>query len=169
MNTFDRHLLREWLQILGLVLVATCGLLLVQVMYDDFRALREGGARGWELWSYFFVTMPSFLTVVLPLAGLIDLEAERARLAKERAKLADEAGRVPRIRLLFVLARKADRAAVAHRLRLAVDRQRGSEHPGLGAPEDPVPVQVARAVPCPRLSPPDPRSCPCRCCAVRSM
>ena len=31
-NTFDRHLLREWLQILGLVLVATCGLLLVQVM-----------------------------------------------------------------------------------------------------------------------------------------
>ena len=72
-NTFDRHLLREWLQILGLVLLATCGLLLVQVMYDDFRALREGGARGWELWSYFFVTMPSFLTVVLPLALLVSL------------------------------------------------------------------------------------------------
>ena len=73
MNTFDRHLLREWLQILGLVLLATCGLLLVQVMYDDFRALREGGARGWELWTYFFVTMPSFLTVVLPLALLVSL------------------------------------------------------------------------------------------------
>lgn len=73
MNTFDRHLLREWLQILGLVLVATCGLLLVQVMYDDFRALREGGARGLEQWRYFFVTMPSFLTVVLPLALLVSL------------------------------------------------------------------------------------------------
>ena len=72
-NTFDRHLLREWLQILGLVLVATCGLLLVQVMYDDFRALREGGARGLEQWRDFFVTMPSFLTVVLPLALLVSL------------------------------------------------------------------------------------------------
>jgi lipopolysaccharide export system permease protein len=72
-NTFDRHLLREWLQILGLVLLATCGLLLVQVMYDDFRALREGGARGLELWKYFFVTMPSFLTFVLPLALLVSL------------------------------------------------------------------------------------------------
>ena len=72
-NTFDRHLLREWLQILGLVLLATCGLLLVQVMYDDFRALREGGARGLELWKYFLVTMPSFFTVVLPLALLVSL------------------------------------------------------------------------------------------------
>jgi len=33
-------------------------------------------------------------TVVLPLAGLIDLAAERARLAKDRAKLADEAGKI---------------------------------------------------------------------------
>jgi len=42
-NTFDRHLLREWLQILGMVLAATCGLLLVQVLYDDFRDLRVTG------------------------------------------------------------------------------------------------------------------------------
>lgn len=73
MNTFDRHLLREWLQILGLVLLATCGLLLVQVMYDDFRSLREGGARGLELWRYFAVTMPSFVTIVLPLALMVSL------------------------------------------------------------------------------------------------
>jgi valyl-tRNA synthetase len=33
-------------------------------------------------------------TVVLPLAGLIDLDAERARLARERAKAANEAGKV---------------------------------------------------------------------------
>ncbi len=72
-NTFDRHLLREWLQILGLVLVATCGLLLVQVMYEDFRSLREGGARGLEFWRYFFVTIPSFFTMVLPLALLVSL------------------------------------------------------------------------------------------------
>ena len=35
-------------------------------------------------------------TVVLPLAGLIDLDAERARLARDRAKLADEAAKIAR-------------------------------------------------------------------------
>jgi lipopolysaccharide export system permease protein len=72
-NTFDRYLLREWLQILGLVLAATCGLLLVQVLYDDFRDLRDMGARGSVLGRYLVVTMPSFLAVVLPLALLVSL------------------------------------------------------------------------------------------------
>ena len=72
-NTFDRYLLREWLQILGLVLAATCGLLLVQVLYDDFRDLRDLGARGAVLGRYVVVTMPSFLAVVLPLALLVSL------------------------------------------------------------------------------------------------
>jgi lipopolysaccharide export system permease protein len=73
LNTFDRHLLREWLQILGLVLLAFIGLLLVQVMYDDFRRLRDLGARGLDLWMYFFVTMPSFLALALPVALLVSL------------------------------------------------------------------------------------------------
>lgn len=73
MNTFDRHLLREWLQILGLVLAAMCGLLLVQVLYDDFRQLRELGAQGSVFWRYLLVTMPSFMTLVLPLALLVSL------------------------------------------------------------------------------------------------
>jgi lipopolysaccharide export system permease protein len=73
LNTFDRHLLREWFAILGLVLGATIGLMLVQVMYDDFRSLRELGARGLDMVMYFLVTMPSFLAVVLPLALLLSL------------------------------------------------------------------------------------------------
>ena len=73
MNTFDRHLLREWLQILGLVLAATGGLLLVQVLYDDFRQLSDLGARGGVLARYVAVRMPSFLTVVLPLSLLVSL------------------------------------------------------------------------------------------------
>ena len=73
LNTFDRHLLREWLQILGLVLAATCGLLVIQVLYDDFRSLRELGARGAVLWEYLGVTLPSFLALVLPLALLVSL------------------------------------------------------------------------------------------------
>lgn len=72
-NTFDRHLLREWLQILGLVLAATAGLLLVQVLYDDFRQLSELGARGAVLAKYVAVRLPSFLTVVLPLSLLVSL------------------------------------------------------------------------------------------------
>ncbi len=72
-NTFDRHLLREWLQILGLVLAATCGLLLVRVLYEDFRDLRDLGAGGSLLWRYLGVTMPSSLAVVLPLALLVSL------------------------------------------------------------------------------------------------
>ena len=73
MTTFDRHLLREWLQMLGLVLAATCGLLLVQVLYEDFRQLRDLGARGSVFWRYLGVTMPSFLAIVLPLALLLSL------------------------------------------------------------------------------------------------
>ena len=73
MNTFDRHLLREWLQILGLVLAAICGLLFVQICYDDFRELLEIGAPAKEFFRYVLITMPSFLGVVLPLALLISL------------------------------------------------------------------------------------------------
>ena len=73
MNTFDRHLLREWLTILGLVLCAMLGLLLVQVLYDDFRSLREVGAKAVDLIMYVVVTIPSYLALVLPLALLVSL------------------------------------------------------------------------------------------------
>ena len=73
MNTFDRHLLREWIQILFLVLATLCGLLFVQICYDDFRQLLEVGAPASDFWRYVLVTMPSFLGVVLPLALLISL------------------------------------------------------------------------------------------------
>lgn len=72
-NTFDRHLLREWLQFLGLVIAAMCGLLLVVVLYEDFRDLRQLGAQGGMVWRYLLVKMPSFLTIVLPLALLVSL------------------------------------------------------------------------------------------------
>ncbi|HXA14516.1 MAG TPA: LptF/LptG family permease, partial [Opitutaceae bacterium] len=72
-NTFDRHVLREWLKILGLVLVASLGLMLMQVMYDNFRDLRDLGAKPADMAAYFFVTVPSFFAVVLPLALLVSL------------------------------------------------------------------------------------------------
>lgn len=99
MNTFDRHLLREWLQILGLVLLATCGLLVVQVLYDDFRSLRELGARGWVLWKYLGVTLPSFLALVLPVALLISLMFTLGKLHRANELTAMRAAGVGFIRL----------------------------------------------------------------------
>jgi lipopolysaccharide export system permease protein len=72
-NTFDRHLLREWLQILGLALAVLCGLLMVQVCYNDLRELRDAGGRGLELWHYVFVNLPSFFPIVLPISLLLSL------------------------------------------------------------------------------------------------
>jgi len=79
-NTFDRHLLREWLQILGLVLATTSGLLLIQVLYDKFQTLREIDAGMWEIGEYIAVTIPSFLAVVLPIALLLSLLYALGRL-----------------------------------------------------------------------------------------
>jgi len=99
LNTFDRHLLREWLQILGLVLLATCGLLVVQVLYDDFRSLRELGARGWVLWRYLGVTLPSFLALVLPVALLISLMFTLGKLHRANELTAMRAAGVGFLRL----------------------------------------------------------------------
>jgi lipopolysaccharide export system permease protein len=65
--------LREWLTILGLVVCAMLGLLLVQVLYDDFRSLRDVGARLADLMMYLIVTIPSYLALILPLALLVSL------------------------------------------------------------------------------------------------
>ncbi|MGD1031518.1 MAG: LptF/LptG family permease [Opitutaceae bacterium] len=73
MNTFDRHLLREWLQILALFLVAFCGLLFVQICYDDFRDMLDAGTGFPEFLRYMLITLPSFLGVVLPIALLLSL------------------------------------------------------------------------------------------------
>jgi len=73
LNTFDRHLLREWLSILGLVLALTCGLLAVQVMYDDFRDLHEAGARAADLGIYILVAIPGFLALTLPVVLLVSV------------------------------------------------------------------------------------------------
>ena len=73
MNTIDRHILSEWLKTLGLVLAATLGLLLLQEMYDNFRDLLDNGARGRDIAVYYAVRLPSYLTVVLPLALLVSL------------------------------------------------------------------------------------------------
>ena len=58
---------------LGLVLGATLGLLLMQALYDDFRDLLADGAKFNDLAIYYMIKLPSYLSVVLPLALLVSL------------------------------------------------------------------------------------------------
>ena len=73
MNLIDRYLLREWLKILGLILCATIGLLVIQALYDSFRDLIELHVHGPDLLLYYAVLLPSYFSVVLPISLLLSL------------------------------------------------------------------------------------------------
>lgn len=100
LNTFDRHLLREWLSILVLVMVLACGLLLVQVMFDDFRDLHEAGARGAELAVYILVAIPGFLAFTLPIVLLLSTLFVLSKLHKANELTAMRAAGVGFVRLM---------------------------------------------------------------------
>lgn len=73
LNLLDRYLLAEWLKMLGLLLAAMIGLLLITALSSDLRDLIEVGAGAGEILLYFATLMPSYLTVVLPLSMLLSL------------------------------------------------------------------------------------------------
>jgi lipopolysaccharide export system permease protein len=73
MNLLDRYLLAEWLKMLGLLLAATMGLLLMTALYDNLRDLIQVGAGMGDVLLYYATLMPSYLTVVLPLSVLLSL------------------------------------------------------------------------------------------------
>ncbi len=73
MSVLDRYLLREWLKILGLVLCATVGLLLIQAFYDSFRDLIDVGANTLDILLYYAVALPGYFSVVLPISLLLSL------------------------------------------------------------------------------------------------
>ena len=58
---------------LGLVIAATLGLLLMQAMYEDFGDLINDDAGAVDIFVYYAVKLPSYLSVVLPLALLVSL------------------------------------------------------------------------------------------------
>ncbi|HWA26895.1 MAG TPA: LptF/LptG family permease [Lacunisphaera sp.] len=73
MNLFDRYLLREWLKMLGLLLGATLGLLLMISIYDELRDLIQLGVGFRDVVFYFATLMPSYLAVVLRISMLLSL------------------------------------------------------------------------------------------------
>ena len=66
-------MLREWLTILGIVLGATFGILMLQEMYGSFPDLRENHASTSEMLRYYAVVAPSFLSIVLPVSVLVSV------------------------------------------------------------------------------------------------
>jgi lipopolysaccharide export system permease protein len=73
MTLIDRHILREWLGILGLVLAATLGLLVMHALYDDLEDLLRLGAAAGDVAAYCLVKTPGFLATLLPLCLLVSL------------------------------------------------------------------------------------------------
>ncbi len=73
MTVFDRYILKEWLKILGLIMCATMGLLLIQALYDDFRDLIDMKVNTGDILIYFGTKLPSYTPVVLPTSLLLSL------------------------------------------------------------------------------------------------
>jgi len=76
----DRHILREWFAILGLVLGATVGLLLMNTLYSDLEDLLALGAGAGVVVQYFLIKLPGFSAVVFPLVLLVSLLYALGRL-----------------------------------------------------------------------------------------
>ncbi len=73
MNLLDRYLLGEWLKMLGLLLGAILGMLLMAALYDDFRDILGLGVGLGDMALYYGTLIPSFFPVVLPLSLLLSL------------------------------------------------------------------------------------------------
>lgn len=69
----DRHVLKEWLRTLALVICAMSGLLLLVSLYDVVPKLQEYEAPTSEAIHYFLVLSPSFLSFIVPISVLISL------------------------------------------------------------------------------------------------
>ena len=73
-TVFDRYILKEWLKILGLIMCATMGLLLIQALYDNSPGeLIEKGAGKGDILLYYITILPSYLSIVLPISLLLSL------------------------------------------------------------------------------------------------
>lgn len=73
MTVFDRYILKEWLKILGLIMGATMGLMMIQALYDDFRDLINLGVNTSDILLYYATYLPSYFSVVLPISLLLSL------------------------------------------------------------------------------------------------
>jgi len=95
----DRHVLREWLTILSIVLGATFGILMLQEMYDSFPDLRENHASTADTLRYYAVVAPSFLSIVLPVTVLVSVLYTFSQLHRHNEIIAMRAAGVGLLRI----------------------------------------------------------------------
>ena len=72
-HTFDRYLLREWFQLIVLVLAALLGIILINEVYNQLPDLLEADASLGDIAIFFGVSIPSYLALLLPLTLLVSL------------------------------------------------------------------------------------------------
>ncbi len=80
MTLIDRHILREWLGILGLVLALMVGLLVMHALYDELEDLLRLGATAREVAEYCLIRVPGFFATLLPICLLVSLLYSLGRL-----------------------------------------------------------------------------------------
>ena len=79
----DRHILSEWLKMLGLITGAMVCLFMLQSMYDTFGDLMSYDASLLQIGFYYMVLAPSFISNVLPIAILLSLLYSLGRLHRD--------------------------------------------------------------------------------------
>lgn len=73
MPIIDRYILSEWLKIFAICLALTVGLIVLQDMYNNLPDLLLFGASFKDILGYYWLTIPSFLPLIVPLAFLASL------------------------------------------------------------------------------------------------
>ena len=73
MKIVDRYVLWEWFKVFLASMGVTLGILLLHDMYNDLDNLIEYGAGIWRILFYYWLLIPSFIPVVLPVSLLISI------------------------------------------------------------------------------------------------
>ncbi len=95
----DRHVLLEWLKILGLVVAASLAVLVIFLVYDTFRDLREFDATPAQMFEYYLVRAPANLAFVVPIAVLVSLLYALGRMHRNNEFTAIRAAGVGLLRI----------------------------------------------------------------------
>lgn len=69
----DRYIFREWIKVFALTFGVAVSLLLLDDLFDNLPDLLSIGASFSEILTYYFILMPSFLPLVVPLAFMLSL------------------------------------------------------------------------------------------------
>ena len=73
MPLIDRHILREWLKIFAMTLIAMIGMLLISAVYNNLQDLLDWGVSTGTSVEFFAMISLGFLPIVIPVSLLVSL------------------------------------------------------------------------------------------------